>query len=573
VTCPDVKYVDVGGSGSFNVGDRLYRDEDANGVVGAVDTLLSVGPATGVVVGNVHPDDLASAAPLTAVPPQVKFVDLIREPPSVYQVGYPSVVGMTAVSANDLFAPSIAFPIHGLSPAVCSNAIVVDDASQYLPGFEMFETQLVGHEFGHGLCLNHGDGFDDDGNGVLDDEDDPTAPVPGARPGTLCDTNNLMQYCWRDDGTPGNPSLVWIGVGAPTTGTLTDLQVEVVRNEAMTIPDVLIDPVPLPLEAAREDHLGELPVIAAYLDIASFNVKVDVERNSTAFGLVTRGAFPQVGTAVPLISAEFDFALDADGNATTGGSPRDVGVPGELAGAEIVGIVKVPASGAKSTVTTTVYKYNGVTKAFEPATDRSIVGAWRTLQEVIDFAGAPHRPFAEEVTLTMSNAVRGALSEPFRVEYVAHTGNLTDRALAEALDFRLPVFPTCEVEPRPVRAGEQAIVRSAGLLPNHAAHVFLGPVTVANATTTANGTAVVPFTVPPNTATGKHLVTIGTIAVTGDCLLPVEGKRDEPRPQPENGTAPTNDTVAPKPKPTPGPGLLAIAGVVGIAVVLRQRRR
>ena len=48
------------------------------------------------------------------------------------------------------------------------------DPAQYLPpgpDYLIFETQLVGHEFGHALTLNHGDGHDDDGDGVADGSD------------------------------------------------------------------------------------------------------------------------------------------------------------------------------------------------------------------------------------------------------------------------------------------------------------------------------------------------------------------------------------------------------------------
>ena len=241
-----VKFIDEDQNGLFGIGEHIYRDENSNGLVDSKDTLLS--PASqGTNFGVVNPRDLM--AELLPTPSKIKYLDLVRQPVNSYSIGSPAVRGITAISANDLDIPDIGFPIHGIALGLCQDAVVMDDPSFYLPpgsDYQLFETQLIAHEFGHAFCLDHGDGFDDDENGILDDGDDPVAPFEGAGPGTLCDSNNVMQYCWRDLGSAANPVMNWLGIGEPGSGVFTEAQVKLMRDHARAIPDVIIDPGPYP---------------------------------------------------------------------------------------------------------------------------------------------------------------------------------------------------------------------------------------------------------------------------------------------------------------------------------------
>ncbi len=77
--------------------------------------------------------------------------------------------------------------------------------------------RLLGHEMGHALSLRHGDGLDNDGNSVIDDNDETSAGLP------RFDGSNIMQY---RSGT-----------------TLTVGQVAQARNHlAATVPDVVVQP-------------------------------------------------------------------------------------------------------------------------------------------------------------------------------------------------------------------------------------------------------------------------------------------------------------------------------------------
>ena len=70
----DVRFVDLDANGTFDIGERIYRDENANNSVDAGDTLLI--QTSGTVVGSVNAVDVGHA--LLAVPNRVKYLDLLR---------------------------------------------------------------------------------------------------------------------------------------------------------------------------------------------------------------------------------------------------------------------------------------------------------------------------------------------------------------------------------------------------------------------------------------------------------------------------------------------------------------
>ena len=499
----DVRFVDLNTNGDFNIGERIYRDENTDGVVDPGDTLLV--DTSGTTVGNVDAADVGAS--LLSVPGQVKYLDLIRQPINTFNIGYPAVQGITAVSANDVEFTSIDFPVHGVAATgIAGLGTVMDDPSQYLPpgpNFTLFETQLVGHEFGHAFGLRHGDGIDDDNNGVLDDSDDPTAPVPGAGPGKLCDSNNVMSYCWLDNGTSGNPDLVFIGVGAPTSGSFTTAQADVMRDFVLTnVSDRVVDPVTPPLVSSRVDSIGEIKPPFEHLDIAEFSVSVDAARVNTIFALQTRRPFPRNTER----RVEFYFLIDMDGNRTTGASSdllKKIEIPSDFAGAEYVSIMRLLGLKVDSV---TIRRFDPETGDLVQLPSEQIRATRETLKVIPDF------PFGRR-TIDPDGVDRGGLQEfptqelirivvpthlleipadaSIRVEFVSHDikGGAIDRARSSGMDFRLPVFPECRTAPEAVHQGDATMVHASGLLPNRPVHLLLGATEVANGVTDANGRA------------------------------------------------------------------------------------
>jgi hypothetical protein len=529
-----VRFVDLDGNGSFDIGERIYRDENTDNTVDAGDTLLTGTLAT--VVGNINAADTGEA--LLPLPSRVKYADLIHEPANTFNIGYPSVQGITSVNANDVEFTSIAFPVHGIAISGLGGlGVAVDDASQYLPpgpDYTLFETQLVGHEFGHSMTLPHGDGIDDDMNGILDDADDPAAPVPGAGPGTLCDSNNMMSYCWLDSGTSGAPNLSFIGVGAPTYGIMTAAQADQVRNFVLAnVSDRVVDPVTPPLVASHVDSIGELKPPFEHLDIADIAVRVDDKRENAMFELVTRRPIAPKSRA----EMDFHFLLDLDANSKTGGSKpalAAIGVPSTFPGAEYVGRVRL--QGRKVTAFT-LFRFDEEAGKYLPIDDERIRAFRETIKAIPDFpmgrAHDPDTPPQSVYDLPVKEVIVMAVpvslmpvqqNSRFAIEYVARdvaSGTL-DRARTYGMDFRLPVFPECRTEPENVPRGGSTQVISSGLLPNREVHLLLGPEEVAHGTTDASGKVTIEMPIPADAKTGQRLVTVGAAAVSADCSVTVE---------------------------------------------------
>lgn len=531
----DVLYVDADSDGSFQIGEPIYRDENTNGTVDAGDTLLANVLET--VVGNAAAADLGAA--LLPLPSQVRYLDLIREPLNTFNIGYPRLYGRMAINANDMHYTYYGFPIHGVG---FPRGIVVDDASQYLPpgpDFTFFESNLIAHEAGHSFGLNHGDGVDDDGDGIVDNPDDPAAPFPGALPGTLCDTGNVMQYCWEDNGTPGNPDMVYIGTGAETVGHFTTAQRNIMRATVLAdIPDRYVDPVPAPLVASRADDLGEIGVPFQHLDIAHIEVRVDDARAAAKLMVQTRRPFPDVFRR----SSSFVFVLDTDFDAASGASLeilKGLDVSGELPGAELVGVVKLRG---RNIVGVTVVRYDAATKSFREIVDRRIRATIEQAEVFPDFPVArgidpdrppgPFKPVATHETISLilpSDILRLDETSRLRAEFISKgpQPKIIDRARSSRLDFVLPVFPECQVAPGTVEPGGSATVLATGLLPNRPLHLLLGPDEVAVGRSDGDGRARMTLPVPGDARTGKRLVTVGALAVTADCTVIVGVKPDD----------------------------------------------
>ena len=193
--------------------------------------------------------------------------------------------------------------------------------------------KVLGHELGHELALNHGNGLDDDGDGLLDNEfDSPFGP-------------NLMQNLI--DGI-----------------ALTAAQSLKMRSVALQqIPDVVVDPVPLALASTRTDTLGDVPPGQEFLDINSFGISQ--HKGITSLSLSVAGLFPENITGL-----NYFFVADLDDDPSTGGSPP--GIPSSFGGAELAGSVRVDVSEGIATAAPTVFKYQASTSSFITVVDPSI---------------------------------------------------------------------------------------------------------------------------------------------------------------------------------------------------------
>ena len=157
-----------------------------------------------------------------------EYEELIAACRSAWHAADPKIEGITAVQVNHFVDKNgVPLSILGIGgrakegdvreQAEAGRVAVVDH--YYRQSANPVDTidRLLGHELGHALSLRHGDGLDNDGNAVIDDNDEAVVGLP------KFDGDNIMQY---RSGT-----------------TLTTGQATQARNHLVaTVPDVAVQP-------------------------------------------------------------------------------------------------------------------------------------------------------------------------------------------------------------------------------------------------------------------------------------------------------------------------------------------
>ena len=376
---------------------------------------------------------------------------------------------------------------------VIDNAYMLDGSS--IKAFSPADNidKLLGHEFGHALSLPHGDGADNNADGILDNEGD-TLNGP-----------NLMQYQRQGDAITNLLS----------AGTAN--QRDRIREVALShIPDREVTPAfPAPLSNAAVDTLGDGAAGNPYADIDAYGV-------SSAGGVTTLFA-TTIGTLPQNISGlEFHFAVDTDNDPGTGGT-------GDTP----------PSTGSGGlTATPTVFVHDGTN--FVQVVNPGING--RVLTQSIgvlrdgfpgDISGDQGQEVQVEIPTSLLPVMSSNIAFGVRVEI--------DDALAD-LTFEIEQYPSGTVNPPAAVRGSSVTVNAINLPhTGGVAQVLLGPDVIATGSIGATGNASITFTIPANAKTGNRLITVssGGTAVTADCSLNVQAApRFEIPPTPS-----TSDTI------------------------------
>ena len=354
---------------------------------------------------------------------------------------------------------------------------------------------LLAHEIGHVLFLAHGNGEDDDRDGLFDEGCDPdeTSTTP----------RRLMH--------PGGGS------------GITELHRKVARAFALGSPGGRLDP---PGVLNPGDNRGD-DLVDRFADVQE--ARVDL----TGLGLV-RDAGNKTMTITHALADVIDGKeptdyvafLDADGDPATGGAPRELDFDTDFEGAELVTAVSTaPGRRARQVTETRAWRFRD--GGFE-----EIRGVRAAIHRT--FPSHPHdaEPLFERVeTVLPIDAVdvdpEGAAAGALAID--SATGEVDElpdnRKVSDKLYLAPAEFPVCAADG--AEAGGTATVTAEGLVAERGAHIVLGDREVGKADIDGKGALEAEFEIPRRVKDGPHLVTVGVdeTAITADCIIEV-GARD-----------------------------------------------
>lgn len=376
--------------------------------------------------------------------------------------------------------------------------------------------QLTGHEVGHALSLNH--------------RNNSTA---------------LMNPSISDNNADGQADNI----------ALNNTEVTALRANALNVPGLEIDPpgvfnpgawLAQKVPSRLQPPGGNTP---PFLDIAGVRAVFNKDDGEHGFEIALGGLTPKdQGQAL-----QYWFLVDEDGERATGCQSEQldqigVPLPGALTGVGMVALVEIVAPD--------MLRHRGWGCDAEGGI-RDITDFLRPL--LATFAVYPHfaeiqdgkpgqRPEDQRYPvhdIVRLNVIPEAIppivnpGKPFRMEVLsAADGKILDvggSGEGEGLPLLLedPEFPHCFPQGPGVPGEEvQILVDNFGAANGGAPiHGLLGAMAVFNGVLDANGEAKIDFPVPPGTAPGFHLVTIGIddTALTADCTLRVEREDDPDR--------------------------------------------
>lgn len=368
--------------------------------------------------------------------------------------------------------------------------------------------QLVGHETGHSLSLDH-----------------------------RSDTTALMNPSQADNNADGR---------ADNTG-LNATEVAALRANAANVPGVEVDPAgafqPGTILAMRLMDGPRDRELAPGADLAAVNVSLDQRRRQLHVGQQLWGLL----SCKPGTATVFAYLVDADNKLTSGASiaaMSRLGFPAsQFKGADL--LVRATVTGGRkrgrdfSTCTTKASAW-----AVSGKRPVSLAGSRfhvriQTLRMYPHFAPVSDgrslpKDFVADlwntIDLRLDNRVLGTKTirpkVPFRVQALVQPARVK-RAdqLRQGGKFILeaPRFPHCFPAGQGA-SGDTVDVKFDGLRPNLEIHALLGPTEVLrNVKTDGSGAGQIKLPIPRGTRPGRHLVTIGHngLALTADCTVDV----------------------------------------------------
>jgi hypothetical protein len=356
--------------------------------------------------------------------------------------------------------------------------------------------QLVGHELGHALGLDHRTGADP-----------------------------LMRPAQNDTDGDGQTDNI----------DLNNTEITTVRQNAQSVPGLETDP-PARVDPGRfvamtvPDDVQDREKLPPHLDIASLNVALDKSAGTAYLRLNLRGITPE-RTERP---GQFWLALDTErGPDLRPDDIKSIGAPfTDFVAADVIVMAEVRGREARGRLWR---NRDGVPVVMDVKIElgRLIMYPHYTAIEGFRPPRVRERGFGiyDVVTVIAPAQQLGIqLGRPFPVRAASTPDgqrfDLLESNVVKGLVAVLenPSFPHCFVKDAGVRGGT-APVTVERLRPSRGFHALFGPTEVFRGTTDAAGNAAFNLPIPGDARGGLHLVTIGTddTALTADCVVRVKG--------------------------------------------------
>ena len=376
---------------------------------------------------------------------------------------------------------------------------------------------LLAHELGHTLSLAHGNGLNDDGDGVFDACDggftgaqwdtSPPAESVTATPASLMtqgSTSEVITTLQRGTvlATATGAQQGARGIAAVTSGMQFDP------------PGVLLDGPVVSDHRADPAHDVKDPSI----DLVAAGLRRNATANSAEF---FHAMFDEISR-----QGRFEYAtlIDADSDDKTGGSPSDLGLPTDAIGVELVELVRVDLSAGAGGIEPHLWRFDGSTFQEVGPTDLAADVLASVDGETGEIVGSA-------VNMAFPLELLGARVENVRLQAIARSLETeeVDRLPDSTRDLRPlvllpPKYPGIKLDPPTVRPGGTVRVTVDGMRPRETVKIFIGDKMVSTPVLDGEGGGSFPVGIPADTVDGPRLITVGVAetALSADAIVFVE---------------------------------------------------